>query len=67
LSVRVLSASARLMEYQNFFMRKYHWMVKARIMKVKVKPPIENYFRYVVSSPKPIIYDNLPISSSMIR
>jgi hypothetical protein len=41
----VLLGSPRLMAYQNFLTRKYHCMVKASIMKLRVRPLMENYLR----------------------
>ncbi len=37
-SVTLLEESVRFMQYQNFFMRKYHWIVNASMMKLRVSP-----------------------------
>ena len=43
--VCMLLASPTLMAYQNFFTRKYHWIVKASMMKFSTRPPTENSFK----------------------
>ena len=55
LSPRVtwFEGSETLMAYQNFFAKKYHWMVKASMMKLRTRPLMENYLRYTDRRPKP--------------